>query len=134
MTAAIERSGTAATVSGTRTPADAAARISRLIPSAVVTAAVAAVTAAIAAAVTARRTLRLRTGHVHRKHLAFELAAVDPVDGFLPLAVIGISTNPNPRERPVSRSVITFADDTSPNCANKFCKLSLLVPQLRFET
>ena len=46
-------------------------------------------TAAIAAAVTARRTLRLRTGHVHRKHLAFELAAVDPVDGFLPLAVIG---------------------------------------------
>ena len=56
---------------------------------AVVTAAVAAVTAAIAAAVTARRTLRLRTGHVHRKHLAFELAAVDPVDGFLPLAVIG---------------------------------------------
>lgn len=66
-----------------------AARISRLIPSAVVTAAVAAVTAAIAAAVTARRTLRLRTGYVHRKHLAFELAAVDPVDGFLPLAVIG---------------------------------------------
>ena len=109
-----------------------ATRISRLIPSAVVTAAVAAITAAIAAAVTARRTLRLRTGHVHRKHLAFELAAVDPVDGFLPLAVI--ATNPNPRERPVSRSVITFADDTSPNCANKFCKLSLLVPQLRFET
>src|SRR5579862_4059416 len=39
----------------------------------------------------------------------------------------GISTNPKPRERPVSLSVITFAEDTSPNSLNKFLKSSSVV-------
>src|SRR5918996_934514 len=42
-----------------------------------------------------------------------------------PSSLEDISTNPNPRERPVSRSSITEADSTVPACANSCCKSSL---------
>src|SRR6476661_3897761 len=38
-----------------------------------------------------------------------------------------ISTNPKPRLRPVSRSVITFAEDTVPYCVNNFLRSSSVV-------
>lgn len=42
-----------------------------------------------------------------------------------------ISTNPNPRDRPVILSIITIADDTSPKGLNAEAKLSFVVPHDR---
>src|ERR1051325_4033198 len=42
----------------------------------------------------------------------------------LPSSVEDISTNAKPRERPVSRSSITFTDSTVPACENNSCKSS----------
>ena len=36
-------------------------------------------------------------------------------------ASVPISTKPKPFERPVSRSIMTLADVTVPNCANAAC-------------
>lgn len=77
--------------------------------------------------------LRFRTGHVDRDDLAFEFGLVQSVDSRPALSFVGISTKPNPRERPVSRSVMTLADDTSPYPANKFRKLSSFVAKFRLE-
>ena len=46
----------------------------------------------------------------------------------------GISTKPKPRERPVSRSVMMLAEDTSPYSPNKVCKLSPRVRKFKFDT
>lgn len=77
--------------------------------------------------------LRFRTGHVDRDDLAFEFGLVQSVDSRPALSFVGISTKPNPRERPVSRSVMMLADDTSPYPANKFRKLSSFVAKFRLE-
>src|ERR1044072_1462450 len=45
-----------------------------------------------------------------------------------------ISTNAKPRERPVSRSSITFTDSTVPACENNCCKSSLEVWNERLPT
>src|SRR5262245_47429913 len=45
-----------------------------------------------------------------------------------------ISTNPNPRDRPVSRSVITWARVTVPCCANSCSRSSDVVLNGRFPT
>ncbi len=67
---------------------------------------------------------------------AFSLATVTDIDlpsiSFLSSPFIAslasvldsISTKPNPRLLPVSLSVMTFADETAPNCPNKFFKSS----------
>lgn len=77
--------------------------------------------------------LRFRTGHVDRDDLAFEFGLVQSVDSRPADVSSGISTKPNPRERPVSRSVMMLADDTSPYPANKFRKLSSFVAKFRLE-
>src|SRR5207253_4326839 len=45
-----------------------------------------------------------------------------------------ISTNPKPRERPVSRSVTTVADSHVPTCANSDSSSALVVEKDRFPT
>src|ERR1051325_2961699 len=52
----------------------------------------------------------------------------------LPSSVEDISTNAKPRERPVSRSSITFTDSTVPACENNCCKSSLEVWNERLPT
>src|SRR5437868_3182349 len=51
-----------------------------------------------------------------------------------PSSCDAISTKPKPRERPVSRSVTTEADCTSPTWPNSSCKSSLEVLKLRLPT
>lgn len=45
-----------------------------------------------------------------------------------------ISTNPNPFDRPVSRSMMTCADTTAPYGVNMSCNWESVTPQLRFPT
>src|SRR5881409_1099381 len=45
-----------------------------------------------------------------------------------------ISTNPKPRERPVSRSVTTVADSHVPTCENSDSSSALVVEKDRFPT
>src|SRR4051794_39737317 len=45
-----------------------------------------------------------------------------------------ISTNPKPRERPVSRSITTWALVTVPYSAKRFARSSDVVPKARFPT
>src|ERR1044072_6938951 len=52
----------------------------------------------------------------------------------LPSSVEDISTNAKPRERPVSRSSITFTDSTVPACENNCCKSSREVWNERLPT
>jgi hypothetical protein len=46
-------------------------------------------------------------------------------------SVVAISTNPKPRDRPVSRSVMTAAESTAPNRANAARRLSVEVEKER---
>src|SRR2546428_295512 len=55
--------------------------------------------------------------------MAFCASAFDP-----------ISTNANPLERPVSRSMITVTDSTAPDCSNRVRRSSSVVAYDRFPT
>ena len=54
-------------------------------------------------------------------------APVRPETTAIASSSVDISTKPNPRERPVSRSMITFADVTVPNGATAACNVSSVV-------
>jgi hypothetical protein len=47
---------------------------------------------------------------------------------------LDISTKPKPLERPVSRSIMTFAEVTVPNCANAACNDSSRTEYARLPT
>jgi len=59
---------------------------------------------------------------------------LEPLSALIALSAssaVAISTNPKPRERPVSRSVITIAEFTGPNRANASRSPSLAVENER---
>ena len=95
---------------------------------------VAPVTAALIGAVTTPvAALGLRTGLIDVDSPLVELETVQRVNR-VPCGRLGISTKPKPRERPVSRSVMMLAEDTSPYSPNKVCKLSPRVRKFKFDT
>ena len=96
---------------------------------------VAPVTAALIGSVTTPvAALGLRTGLIDVDSPLVELETVQRVNRVPCGDSSGISTKPKPRERPVSRSVMMLAEDTSPYSPNKVCKLSPRVRKFKFDT
>jgi hypothetical protein len=57
-----------------------------------------------------------------------------PLIAAVPSSGVENSTKPNPRDRPLTRSITTSADVTLPNFPNSFLRASSVVEYARFPT